>query len=122
MEKYGYRDVMQRSDTSLSFSCDDITYYLDWSKEPYATVFSVYELVESVDLEKAREIAREMSCSCDNVFIKVNDDREMGVCCSTIIPDARSLWAVVPCMANIVTNATSAFFNEYIKADKEESN
>ena len=78
-------------------------------------LYTAFKLNDSVDLDKAREIARNLSSEYDTLLIRIKDDREMTVCCSTIVPDMKSLWAVTPYLLEIVRNALDLFMNAYEK-------
>ena len=111
------------NETVVSFTCGDVPYYLDWSLEPLTILYTAFKLNDSVDLDKAREVARNLSSEYDTLSIRIKDDREMAVCCSTIIPDMKSLWAVTPYLLEIVRNALDLFMNAYEKAiSGQESN
>ncbi|MBR5660631.1 MAG: hypothetical protein IKW99_03685 [Bacteroidales bacterium] len=70
-------------------------------------------LNEEVDLEKAKKVADSLTNSCESLMIRINDDREMVLCCTTIVPDARSLLPVLPYMMGLLGRAYEAFGKEY---------
>ena len=116
-------NVTRLSETVVSFTCGDVPYYLDWSLEPLTILYTAFKLNDSVDLDKAREVARDLSSEYDTLSIRIKDDRDMAVCCSTIVPDMKSLWAVTPYLLEIVRNALDLFMNAYEKAiSGQESN
>lgn len=116
--------MMRLSETVVSFTCGDVPYYLDWSLEPLTILYTAFKLNDSVDLDKAREVARNLSSEYDTLLIRIKDDREMAVCCSTIVPDMKSLWAVTPFLLEIVRNALDLFMTTYERdgETKAESN
>ena len=54
-------------------------------------LYTAFKLNDSVDMDKAKDIARDLSSEYDTLLIRIKDDREMAVCCSTIVPDMKSL-------------------------------
>ena len=116
LTKAGANDVTQVNDTMISFKCDDVPYYLDWRHEPLTSLYTLFNLNDSVDLDKAKELAKDLSYEYDTISIRINDDREMAIGCSTIIPDATSLMAVTPYMLEVVGKALEVFLTSYGKA------
>ena len=116
LTKAGANDVTQVNDTTISFKCDDVPYYLDWRHEPLTSLYTLFILNDSVDLEKAKQLAKDLSYEYDTISIRINDDREMAIGCSTIIPDATSLMAVIPYMLEVVGKALEVFLTSYGKA------
>ena len=80
------------------------------------SLYTIFKLNDSVDLDKAKELAKELSYEYDTITIRINDDREMAIGCSTIIPDATSLMAVTPYMLEVVDKALEVFLTSYEKA------
>ena len=80
------------------------------------TLYAVYQLDECVDLEKARAVAFMLSSSCEALSIQIKDTGEITLGCTTIIPDAKSLWAVTPYMLEVVGKALEVFLTSYGKA------
>ena len=80
------------------------------------SLYTLFILNDSVDLEKAKELAKDLSYEYDSISIRINDDREMAIGCSTIIPDATSLMAVTPHMLEVVGKALEVFLTSYGKA------
>ena len=80
------------------------------------SLYTLFKLNDSVDLEKAKELAKELSYEYDSISIRINDDREMAIGSSTIIPDATSLMAVTPYMLVAVNKALDLFMTTYEKA------
>ena len=80
------------------------------------SLYTIFKLNDSVDLDKAKELAKELSYEYDTITIRINDDREMAIGCSTIIPDATSLMAVTPYMLEVVGKALEVFLTSYGKA------
>ena len=87
------------------------------------SLYTLFKLNDSVDLEKAKELAKDLSYEYDSISIRINDDREMAIGCSTIIPDATSLMAVIPYMLEVVSKVLEVFLTSYGKAvSGEDSN
>ena len=87
------------------------------------SLYTLFILNDSVDLDKAKELAKDLSYEYDTLSIRINDDREMAIGCSTIIPDATSLMAVTPYMLEVVNKALDVFLTSYGKAvSGEDSN
>ena len=87
------------------------------------SLYTLFILNDSVDLEKAKQLAKDLSYEYDTLSIRINDDREMAIGCSTIIPDATSLMAVSPYMLEVVNKALDVFLTSYGKAASgEDSN
>ena len=88
------------------------------------TLYAVYQLDECVDLEKAQAVAFMLSSSCEALSIQIKDTGEIILGCTTIIPDAKSLWAVTPYMMGFLDRALEALISQYEKdtETKEESN
>ena len=87
------------------------------------SLYTLFKLNDSVDLEKAKQLAKDLSYEYDTLSIRINDDREMAIGCSTIIPDATSLMAVTPYMLEVVNKALDVFLTSYGKAvSGEDSN
>ena len=87
------------------------------------SLYILFKLNDSVDLDKAKELAKDLSYEYDTISIRINDDREMAIGCSTIIPDATSLMAVTPYMLEVVNKALDVFLTSYGKAvSGEDSN
>ena len=124
LSKAGATDVLHANETGLTFVGNETSYYLDWRYEPATTLYAVYELDESVDLEKAKAVAFLQSSSCWTLSIQVKDTRELIIGCTTIVPDAKSLWAVTPYMMGFLDRALEAFISQYEKdtETKEDSN
>ena len=124
LSKAGATDVLHANDTGMTFVANGTFHYLDWHLEPVTTLYSVYQLDESVYLEKAKAVAFLQSSSCWSLSIQVKDTRELIIGCTTIIPDAKSLWAVTPYMMGFLDRALEAFISQYEKdtETKEESN
>ena len=80
------------------------------------SLYTLFKLNDSVDLEKAKELAKDLSYEYDSISIRINDDREIAIGCSTIIPDATSLMAVTPYMLEDVGKALEFFLTSYGKA------
>ena len=80
------------------------------------SLYILFKLNDSVDLDKAKELAKDLSYEYDTISIRINDDREMAIGCSTIIPDATSLMAVTPYMLEVVNKALDVFLTSYGKA------
>ena len=80
------------------------------------SLYTLFKLNEAVDLEKAKQLAKDLSYEYDTLSIRINDDREMAIGCSTIIPDATSLMAVTPYMLAVVGKALEVFLTSYGKA------
>ena len=116
LSKAGANEVTQVNDTMISFKCDDVPYYLDWRHEPLTSLYTLFKLNDSVDLEKAKQLAKDLSYEYDTISIRINDDREMAIGCSTIIPDATSLMAVTPYMLEVVGKALEVFLTSYERA------
>ena len=116
LTKAGANDVTQVNDTMISFKCDDVPYYLDWRYEPLTSLYTLFKLNDSVDLEKAKQLAKDLSYEYDTISIRINDGREMAIICSTIISDAKSLMAVIPYMLEVVGKALEVFLTSYGKA------
>ena len=66
--------------------------------------------------EEAKQLAKDLSYVYDTISIRINDDREMAIGCSTIIPDATSLMAVIPYMLEVVGKALEVFLTSYEKS------
>lgn len=80
------------------------------------SLYTLFKLNDSVDLEKAKQLAKDLSYEYDTISIRINDDREMAIICSTIISDAKSLMAVIPYMLEVVGKALEVFLTSYEKA------
>ena len=80
------------------------------------SLYTLFKLNDSVDLEKAKQLAKDLSYEYDTISIRINDDREMAIICSTIISDAKSLMAVIPYMLEVVGKALEVFLTSYGKA------
>jgi hypothetical protein len=80
------------------------------------SLYTLFKLNDSVDLEKAKQLAKDLSYEYDTISIRINDDREMAIGCSTIIPDATSLMAVTPYMLEVVGKALEVFLTSYERA------
>ena len=80
------------------------------------SLYTLFILNDSVNLEKAKELAKDLSYEYDTISIRINDDREMAIGCSTIIPDATSLMAVIPYMLEVVSKALEVFLTSYERA------
>ena len=80
------------------------------------SLYTLFKLNDSVDLEKAKELAKDLSYEYDTISIRINDDREMAIICSTIIPDAKSLMAVIPYMLEVVNKGLDVFLTSYERA------
>lgn len=80
------------------------------------SLYTLFKLNDSVDLEKAKQLAKDLSYEYDSISIRINDDREMAIICSTIIPDAKSLMAVIPYMLEVVNKGLDVFLTSYEKA------
>ena len=80
------------------------------------SLYTLFKLNDSVDLEKAKQLAKDLSYEYDTISIRINDDREMAIGCSTIIPDATSLMAVIPYMLEAVGKALEVFLTSYERA------
>lgn len=119
LQEAGATDVLHANETGISFKAHGTFNYLDWQLEPVTTLYSVYQLDDSVDLEKAKSIAFILSSSCEALSIQIKDTREIILGCTTIIPDARSLWAVTPYMLQFLVNAMDFFCKKYDKEKKD---
>ena len=119
LQEAGATDVLHANETGISFTVHGTFHYLDWQLEPVTTLYSVYQLDDSVDLEKAKSIAFMLSSSCEALSIQVKDTREIILGCTTIIPDARSLWAVTPYMLPFLVRAMDIFCKKYDKEKKD---
>ena len=124
LSKEGATNVIHANETGMTFVGNDTFYYLDWHQEPVTTLYAVYQLDECVDLEKARAVAFMLSSSCEALSIQIKDSGEIILGCTTIIPDAKSLWAVTPYMLGFLDKALELFTRQYEKDSdsKEESN
>ena len=80
------------------------------------SLYTLFILNDSVDLEKAKQLAKDLSYEYDTISIRINDDREMAIGCSTIIPDATSLMAVNPYMLEVVSKELEVFLTSYERA------
>lgn len=124
LSKEGATNIIHANETGITFVGNDTFYYLDWHQEPVTTLYAVYQLDECVDLEKARAVAFMLSSSCEALSIQIKDSGEIILGCTTIIPDAKSLWAVTPYMLGFLDKALELFTRQYEKDNdsKEESN
>ena len=119
LQEAGATNVLHANETGISFKAHGTFHYLDWQLEPVTTLYSVYQLDDSVDIEKAKSIAFMLSSSCEALSIQIKDTREIILGCTTIIPDARSLWAVTPYMLQFLVNAMDFFCKKYDKEKKD---
>ena len=115
LQEAGATDVLHANETGISFKAHGTFHYLDWQLEPVTTLYSVYQLDDSVDLEKAKSIAFMLSSSCEALSIQIKDTREIILGCTTIIPDTKSLWAVTPYMIQFLVRAMDFFCKRYEK-------
>ena len=124
LAKEGAKEVQQANETGMTFVGNDTFYYLDWHLEPVTNLYAVYKLEDSVDLEKAKAVAFMLSSSIEILSIQIKDTREIILGCTTIIPDAKSLWTVTPYMIGFLERALELFTSKYEKdgETKAESN
>ena len=113
LSKEGATNVIHANETGMTFIGNDTFYYLDWHQEPVTTLYAVYKLDECVDLEKARAVAFMLSSSCEALSIQIKDSGEIILGCTTIIPDAKSLWAVTPYMMGMIIGAVETLSEKY---------
>ena len=79
------------------------------------TLRSVFLLNDSVDLDRAREIAFFLNSSCETLSVYVNEDRTLVIGCTTIVPDMDSLWKVFQYLMTLISKALALFFDKYEK-------
>ena len=109
------KDVNQANDTAISFTYDNTPCYLEWSNEPATTLYSAFTLSDSADIDKAREVASWVSSCCESISIGIQDNREIVIGCTTIVPDATSLMAVIPYMIGLISRALELMGERYRK-------
>ena len=54
-----------------------------------------------------------LSSSCEALSIQIKDTGEIILGCTTIIPDAKSLWAVTPYMMGMIIGAVETLSEKY---------
>jgi len=103
------------NDKGISFNCENYSYYLDWSLEPVTTLYSVFQLNDTVDMERAKEVALFLNSSCESLSVQLKEDRQLVIGCTTIVVDMDSLWKVFQFLMTVISNALSLFFDRYEK-------